>query len=211
MPFTFKDASTVFSIVPFAISESKPGIYPGIFNIPACMDEQEPTRLCIDKPSKHMMMVGGKKDPIAIDTPSYELARSVVDDFLSDQIFSSPEAHPGLIWIQGELSVNEFKTKYMREHVDMIKTQDRWFLKIISETDQDWNKTHNLRVASNQARFAARKFGLDKEWLRDEQIALEHDVCPACSTKNPPRNVICMNCKCVLKPALYEKLQFAGV
>ena len=56
------DISTIFSIVPFAVREFKPGLYPGSFNIEPCLNDKDPQLLKIGA-SEHLMSVGGRKDP----------------------------------------------------------------------------------------------------------------------------------------------------
>lgn len=205
-----KDQSTVFSICPMDINEFKPGIYPGTFLIPACKDETNPQRLLIEKPSVHLMYVGGRKEPIRIPTPSYTIAESIVRDFLDKQIFATPAAHPGICFFQGDISVTDFKTKYIEIYKELIRKQKSWYLEIIRETDRDWNKTHNLRVVSDQAKFAVKYLGLEKEWMSDEVKALDMVNCPACMSKVSPKQIICHNCKCILNKAEADKLAFAS-
>lgn len=204
------DCSTVFSIVPFEINQTKPGIYPGSFNIPACLDESNPIRLLIDKPANHLMMVGGKLEPVVIPVPSYQLAESVVNDFISEQIYASTECKPGITWMQGDILVSDFIKNQSQLHYEMIEMQKKWFLKIIEETDIDWNKFHNPRVAGTVAKFAARKLGLDKEWAKDQVKGLEWVKCPACRQLVDPESVVCSNCKCIVDPIKYKELQFVN-
>lgn len=207
--YTIRDFSTVFSIVPFDILSFKPGIYPGSFNIPKCLNQNEPQSLVVGI-SRHLMIIGGKKDPIAIDTPSYMIARAIVKDFLDAQLFTTPEAAPGITFIQGSVSSEQFRTEHKGLHEQMKAMQKNWFFNLIRETDTDWKKTHNLRVASDQAKFAARFLGLEKEWTRDEIVALEWLECPSCLVKNNPKAVVCNNCRCILNQEEYAKLKFAS-
>ena len=204
-----KDQSTIFSIVPFDIREFKPGIYPGQFNIDRCLDETKPERLLIDKPSKHAMMVGGKKDPIMIDTATYVLAQSVVDDFLSTILFTTPTAKPGLTWIQGNISTREFTN--LEEYKRIKDQQKRWFLNVVKETDKEWVQSkHNVKVVSDIARYAVKCLSLDKEWAYDDVRAMEFIRCPACGTSNNPVVAVCSNCRCILNEEKYKSLKFAS-
>ncbi len=204
----FKDQSTIFSIVPFYIFESKPGIYPGNFSIEACANDKEPSRLLVGK-SLHLMTVGGRKEPIRIETASYQIAQSIVNDFLNGQLWVDEDSKPGICWIQGNISTNIFLLSHKDMYERMLKTQKNWFIKVIKETDNDWRKSHNSHVVTDHAKFAARVLGLKPEWMMQEEIALNFSKCPACNTMNDPQNAICTNCKCILNKAKYETLAFA--
>lgn len=196
------DKSTVFSIVPFPIREDKPGIYPGFFTIQSCLDDSKPESLVIHC-SDHLISSAGRKQPIRVVTPSYEIAKSIVVDFLDGQFFTTPEAHPGITWVQGEISTEEFLSKNKAIYQQMKETQKRWFVLVVNKTQDDWNKYHNSRVVSDQARFAVRALGLDTpEWMTNETIGLEYYTCPACSTKNNPLNIVCSGCSAIFTPAL---------
>lgn len=201
-----KDCSTIFSIVPFEVREFKPGIYPGWFIIPRCEDDDEPSRLLIDRPSKHMMHVGGQKKPIVLETNTATIAKSVVTDFLGSQLYTTADAKPGITFIQGNVSLEEFKVVYSDEYKRIKKSQDRWLLNVIKETDNDWNRYHNLRVVSDHARFAARKFKLDKEWLRDAITALEDVHCIACRSKIDKEAIVCPICRTVQDPIKFKEM-----
>lgn len=203
------DISTVFSIVPFEVFEFKPGLYPGSFKVPACLNDSEPESLVIGA-SEHLMSIGGKKEPIRIMTPSYQIAQSVVTDFLDGQMWTNPDAHPGICWIQGKVAT----TTFLKDHIDIynrIKTkQKNWFVRLCKETDNAWAKTQNHRVVSDQARFASKFLGLDPIWMRAEEIGFTYKKCPACSIANDPANAVCTGCRCILDEEKYKSLKFAS-
>ncbi len=68
------DKSTVFSIVPYLVSQFMPGLYPGRFEIPACLDDSHPQKLTVGA-SEHMMYVADQKKPTRIVTPSFIIAQ----------------------------------------------------------------------------------------------------------------------------------------
>jgi len=208
-PKTVTDCSTVFSIVPFDIRTTKPGIYPGSFFIPACMDATAPSRLFIPQPSTHLMVIGGKKDPIPVPTPSHELARSIVEDFLAEQMWADEDAHPGITYFHGDVSVSEFISTHKQEYDRIKNAQRNWFLRVVEETDNDWNKYHHRRVVSDQAKFAVEFLKLEKDWMKDENLVMKYTDCPACGTKNTPNIVVCPTCRCVLDIEKHKRLVFA--
>jgi len=207
--FTFKDESTVFSIAPFEVYDMKPGILPGNYRIPKCTDAKYPSRLVVSK-GIHIMYVGGRKTPIKIDTPSFQIAKAIVDDCISSQMWCTPGVeNPGLIWFQGDVSEEDFLIKNKNFYDDLIERQRRWFLRICKETDNEWGRYKNHRVVSDTARFASRALGLDPEWMASDEV-YGFNKCPACSTMNDKSNVICSNCKLIFDSEAYKKLTFAG-
>ena len=198
------DKSTVFSIVPFAIDEFKPGIYPGWFKIPGCLDDRKPQTLVIGA-SEHLMVVGGKKQPIRIETPSYQIAKAVVDDFLDGQLYTTPEAKPGICWLQGHVLIDQFLRDHTDKYQQMLANQKRWFINTVQKTDDDWKKFKNSRVVTDTARFAVRALGLTiPEWMSIEEVSMNFVTCPACSTKNNPENIVCSGCKVLFTSALMK-------
>lgn len=206
-----RNKATVFSIVPCPISEFKPGIYPGRFEIDPCYDDEIPKRLVIDKPSTGIIAIGNKESSIAVKIDTYDIAQSIVADYLASAMFSDEECHPGITFVVGEVSTMEFIENHSKIHRDMIASQNRWFLKLVGETDRDWGRyPGNLRVVSAVARFAANYLKLDKEWTKDVKIAMENIECPACRIKNDPKCAVCTNCRCILNSEKYKALTFAS-
>lgn len=201
------DISTVFSIVPFEIREFKPGLYPGNFVIPACLDDSNPQYLHVGC-SEHLMTIGGRKEPTRVVTPSYIVAASIVRDFLDGQLWTTDIGKPGIAWVQGKGSIAAFVEDEI--YVRIKKQQKNWFVQLCKQTDNEWKKQQSYRVVSDQARFAARYLGIEPEWIRTEEVGLTFNKCPACATMNDPQNAICSNCKCVLDKVKYEKLVFAS-
>lgn len=202
-----KDESTIFSIVPHEINEFKPGILPGRFMIPACVDDTKPSRVVVG-PSTWLVTVPGQKKQLRISQASFEIARSIVMDFLDGQLFIDEASRPGIFWMQGNISVVDF---LKRPEYQILKDQQRrWFVLIVKKTEEDWHKYHHHRVVTDQARFAVKALGLPTpEWMTLEEVGLSFNKCPACSTMNDPANIICSNCSCVLQKEKFEKLQFA--
>jgi hypothetical protein len=205
----FKDESTIFSICPTPIFETKPGIYPGTFKIAGCIDDSKPERLLIGS-SHHLMTVGGRKQPVRIETASHVIAASIVRDFLESKINAIPGQCPGIAWVHGNISVSEFIIKHKDVHDRMKDDQKHWFLKLCKDTDNDWAKYHNHRVVVDEAKFAAKLFGLKPEWLTTEEVSLNFINCPSCSTPNNTANAVCTNCRCILNEDKFKSLKFAS-
>ena len=204
---SFVDVSTVFSIAPFEVFATKPGLLPGTYRIPACVDQTKPQRLLV-KSGLHLMQVGGKKHPIRIETASHVIAKSIVDDCINEQLQASSNCHPGLAWIYGDISIEQFTLLHKDVYESILMAQKRWFVARCKMVDNDWSRYHNTRVASDIDKFAARALGLEPEWMKTEEI-LNFNKCVACGTMNDKTNIICSNCKLILDVEKYRKLEFA--
>ena len=208
------DKSTVFSICPFAVNEFKPGLYPGHFIIPGCLDDTKPERIVCGS-SDHLVSVAGRKESLRVTTPSFEVARSVVVDFLDGQLFSTPDSHPGIMWLQGDISLDEFKSKHADKYKQMKDSQRAWFVLVVKKTQDDWNRYHTSRVVTDIARFAVRALGMEiPEWMSVDQMGKEPLRCPACGTINDPNNAWCVNCitggiKVIINVSKAKTLQLA--
>lgn len=203
-----EDTSTVFSIIPFPISEFKPGLYPGQFKIAPCYDVKLPVRLIVT-PSIHYRYVPDNPKPDAVETASYRIADAIVKDYLDGSLWVAPDAHPGITWAHGTLTTEEF---IKRDDYRIIKDkQHKWFLRVFEETSNDWNKIHSYKVVSDPARYAAKYLGKNPEWLTLPPVEQAEPLkCPACSTLNDSSNAVCTNCRCVLNEEKYKKLSFAS-
>ena len=196
------DKSTIFSIAPMAIHEFKPGLYPGKFYIEPCTNDTQPTRLVVGC-SDYLMTVAARKQPIRINTPSYQIAKAIVDDFMDGQLIITTDARPGVCWIQGDVSVIQFVEKNVELYESIRENQKRWFVLVIQKTNDDWKKYHHSRVVTDTARFASRALGIPTpEWMTVQEVAMNFFKCPACATMNDPANVVCSGCKAIFTDAL---------
>jgi hypothetical protein len=208
----YVDISTIVSIYPHALDEYKPGIYPGRFKIPMCMDEENPIIFEV-KPSIHLVQLPDKP-VIQMETPSFRIAEAIVRDFYSavPEVNLASNSKPGIVCLQGQVSLGEFLTKYKTLHTDMKNQQNRWFLDLIKRTDNDWNRYQSHKVVMPMAIFAAKKLGFtaeNKQWLQDAQSILEQPLCPICADVIKTAAVICQ-CGYILKPKEYEKAVSEG-
>ena len=199
--------STVVSIYPFELNEEKPGLLPALYRIAAGT---------FDKPS--ILHVGDARYfiPRALDQPpivAFEsgeiVARALVEDFVKAQLEYTPSAHPGLMWIPGEVDESKVKFKFIEELKDLKVKQDRWFMKLIEKADDDWNKFRHHRSITDVQRRACEFLKLKREWTSVEDSTKFID-CPACMTRIRETVIICPNCHVVINEQLAAKLHFAG-
>lgn len=200
---------TVVSIVPFSISEEKPGLIPNRYNIPAS-DGKEPVCLIV-KEAKHNVYIDDTRGTLPVRDGSDEVARSIVQDFLDSQLGASDGCGPGLFWVVGAWTPEEIKKNFAAELSAARISQQRWFIEICKLADNYWNRHHQHNVINDFQRKAADLLGYrkeDHEWMAPSEI-LKAIRCPACNISISPELVVCTNCKCVLNPEKFKTLQFA--
>lgn len=205
--------STVVSIVPFPILETKPGIYPGIFRIPASKNGI-PEILVIGDSIYHVEV--DENRTITVTSQSESIARSIVNDYVSSNLAFSLEdnAFPGIFWIPGVSDLNSILVTYSERLEQARVSQNNWFTKLVQSADDDWEKTRQHKAISNMSRYAARALNLDRPWLINipqAPLVVESVKCVACDSSVSPVAIVCPNCKCILNMEKYKTLQFADI
>lgn len=207
-----EDVCTLVSIVPFFISEFKPGIYPGRFVIDPCLDSNKPNTLLVG-PSVHFIpqFNGDDEMPaVVIKTSCTDISKSILDDYMKGQMDITPDCCPGLIYLRGKIESQEFMEKHKLLHIEMKKKQFKWFGKLVDRADNDWNRYKRHTVVSDNQRFAAKVLGLKKDWLTQTDSNVVPVKCPGCLTNCSPEAVVCAVCRCILNKEKYDTLNFAA-
>src|SRR5271169_869394 len=151
-------SSTLVSLMPFPIMEEKPGLIPGQFALEACTGR--PSIKVIGQ-SIFYVFIDADRGSFRVVTPSYAVAKSVVNDYLSAQLAATPDAHPAFFWVPGALTVEEVESKYADLIQEKKRVQTNWFVELVRLGDDDWEKTHHHYSISDTQRYAAR--ALDPE------------------------------------------------
>lgn len=200
---------TVVSLVPFAISESKPGLIPRLFKIPAS-DGKEPQVLVV-KDARHNVYIDETRGSLSVRDAADEVARSIVEDFIAGQLAISDGVHPALFYAIGEWNSKDIREKFSDDFNEAMIAQRRWFIEICKIADNDWNRYHQHNVISDFQRKAGELLGYIKEeheWIAPSLI-MASIRCPACNASVASGIVICTNCRCILDSERYKKLEFA--
>lgn len=200
---------TVVSIIPFAITEFKPGLIPGTFHIPAS-DGKVPVCVVVGD-AKHNVYIDETRGSLPVRDASDEVARSIVEDFKDSQLGISDGCHPGIFWVPGSWDAVRVVKELPAELLAASLAQKRWFIEITKIADNDWNRYHQHNVISDFQRKAAELLGYTKEaheWMAPSLI-LASQRCPACNTSVSAGIVVCPNCRCVLDKKRYEEFEFA--
>jgi hypothetical protein len=199
----------VVSIVPFKISETKPGLVPPLYEIEASV-KGEPQILVIGT-AIHYVYIDETRGSLQVRDSSAEVARSIVEDYSSAQLEIGDGIYPGLFWIPGEYSAKEIITKFPDQLAAAKIAQHRWFLKLTQLADKDWNRYHQHNVISDFQRRAAEIIGLSADqhdWM-NQATTLNSTTCPACNALVKIDAVVCSTCRCILNPEKHKTLSFA--
>lgn len=206
-------SATIISIVPFPISEMKPGIYPGNFDIPASKNF-EPEVLVIGDSKYHVSIDENRS--ITVKCVAADVAKSIVEDYIVSNLGFSLEngCWPGLTYELGTFTKSEVKSKFAQKLEALKKNQLNWFKKLVEMADDDWEKTHQHKCISDMQRHAARALNLDRPWIINVTAdSLTKEVltkCGACRSIISSEAIVCPNCKCILDAVKYKALTFAA-
>lgn len=201
---------TVVSLLPFPLAEFKPGLIPGIYNLPPS-DGDVPSILVINE-AKHNVYIDETRGSLGVRDASDEVARSIVEDFLAAQLGVSDGCHPGIFWVVGSWDAEEIPSQFGLELMRAKLAQKRWFVEVCKIADNDWNRYHQHNVISDFQRKAAELLGYTKEsheWMAPS-LVMSSQKCPACSSVVSAGITICPNCRCILDKEKYETLEFAN-
>lgn len=200
------DKSTIVSIFPKEIHETKPTIQPGVFDIPAG-NFNHPAILVVG-PSSWWRDIDEDQPLLEIPQSSIQVADSIVKDYCNGILACDMSTcMPGLFYVPGEWTVDKIKKDHLPLLLKYQEAQKKWFMETVKIADVLWSRSNGNPLAiSNDARLAARELNLNtKPWLQDFQTA-ELVQCVACGNLRNPRFPICPTCKAVVDPELAKRL-----
>jgi hypothetical protein len=200
--------ATIVSIAPFQLINNQPGMTPIRHTIPAADPKVGFSILHVNNGYAH--------EPIPLSDPirmshreiyASDLAYSIIYDRTHNQLSYGPDAYPGLFFVPGHLTVQDVLDKHKVELKKVNETQNNWFMRLVMEADDDWQKYHQHRMITSTQRLAAKSLGLKRDWITvlEPMESPTTIPCPACFTDIHPDSLICANCKTVLKPAEHER------
>lgn len=205
------DVSTVISIFPKEIIETKVTLFPGVFHLTPG-SYLNPSRLVVG-PSSWWKDVGEEQPLLEIPVSSIQIAKSIVDDY-SNGILGCDmgEAQPGLFFIPGEIEIKELLSKHRPQLDRAAQRQRNWYTTLVKLADALWSRSNGNPLAiSDDMRLAARELSFNnKEWLADFQH-VEMARCIACGSMRNPLYPVCPTCKAVVDPEMAKKLNLKFV
>lgn len=205
------DKSTVVSILPKQISERKPTMQPGYFDI-APGTFENPAILVIG-PSSWWREVDENQPLLEIPVSSIQVADSIVRDYENGLLACNmADQTPGLFYVPGDYTVERIKKEHMSLLLKAQAAQKKWFLELVRIADILWSRSNgNPLSISSDARLACKELNIhNKPWLGDIQTA-ELVRCIACGSLRNQQFPICQTCKAIADPEMAKKLniQFA--
>jgi len=200
------DKSTVVSILPKRISERKPTVSPGFFEIaPGTYDN--PAVLVVG-PSSWWREVDDGQPLLEIPVSSIQIADSIVRDYTNGLLACNmADQVPGLFYIPGEFNVENVKKNFKPMLDKALANQKKWFMELIRIADILWSRSNgNPLSISDDARLACKELNItQKPWLGDLQTT-ELIRCVACGSLRNGQFPICQTCKAIADPELAKKL-----
>lgn len=200
------DKSTVVSILPKEIDETKHTIQPGRFIIkPGSYDK--PAILIVGSSSWWKELDEGQP-MLEIPCSSIQVADSIVKDYCNGILACNMgDIMPGLFYIPGAYDIDKIKKEYKQQLDDALFRQRNWYAELVKLADVLWARSNgNPLTISEDMRLAANELNLtNKEWLRDVQV-MELVRCKACGSLKNPAYPICPTCKAIDNPELAKKL-----
>ena len=202
--------STVISLVPFDIREEKPGLLPPRYFIPAS-DMKIPSLLKVGTAS-HYVYLDQDRGSLRVSDPSNEVARSIVEDYVTSQLGVDDTSKPALFWVDDVVVPELVMGKYRSTVNELLEFQKNWFTNVARLADNDWIRYHQHNVVSDFQRDCAKHLGWDPdqhEWMAPRILDILN--CPACGSPIQKNIILCPNCKLILneQAAKEKNLKFA--
>jgi hypothetical protein len=200
------DKSTIVSIFPRMIDETKHTIQPGRFIIPAGSYEK-PSILVVGS-SSWWKEIDEEQPLLEIPNSSIQVADSIVNDWCNGLLgCNMSDIMPGIFWVPGEFTEIVIKTKYKNLMDKALANQRRWYEALVKMADSLWARSNGNPLAiTNDMRLAVQELNLaSKDWMQDFST-ISKSNCPACGFMINPAYPVCSNCKNILDKDKAEKL-----
>lgn len=185
--------ATVVSLLPFQISEKKPGLIPEDYVL-LPSDGKTPSVLVIPDNVECPIYRGGEMPPFRAPVRAEALAKGIVECYNQSQWGYETDCHPALFWVPGKWTPNEVVLRFKKEIDDAKRAHNKWCVQLVRFADDDWNKNHRHKTISELQRYAARTLGLTgKEWYSEPEPETLIE-CPSCTSLIPARAKKCKVC-----------------
>lgn len=201
------DKTTIVSIYPRRIKETKHTLQPGEFVIEP--GSYEKPSLLVVGPSSWWREIDENQPLLEIPVSSIQIADSVVNDYCNGLLgCNMNDAMPGLFIIPGEHNIISIKKEYQKLLDKANEKQRKWFSELVRIADTLWARTNgNPLTIGDDMRLAAQELRLeDKPWLGDF-TTMKMVNCIACGNMNNSNVIVCPNCKVVLDRKRFDELK----
>ena len=210
-PDRYEDISTVITMLPVPLTETKPGLHPGSFLIPAVRNPMKDVAVVHIARAKFPVYIDENRPALIVPEPSDIVAESICRDYrVAVMDYEPGRAEPGLFWVKEKWSIEEVLSGssevLTRELKKYRELQIEWFKRMVSRADDEWARIRQRRAISDLQRHAAVALGLtDKEWNINTIVEKALDVCKFCRTPVAREAMVCGNCGGVLDLERYRK------
>lgn len=199
------DKTTIVSIYPSEIIETKPTISPGRFVIPP--GTYENPAIVIVGPSSWWREIDEEQPLLEIPVSSIQVADSIVKDYCNGVLgCNMADAMPGLFYLPGEFVIADVRKSYKHELDAALSRQRNWYSNLIKLADALWARSNGNPLAiSDTMRLAAKEMNVQKDWMKDFKMV---DVvrCRACGGLRNPMFPVCPTCKAIDDPSKAKEL-----
>lgn len=206
-PVNPMDKSTVVSIYPVDLDETKITLQPSNYKIPAGSIEK-PSLLVVGSAS-WWREVDETQPLLEIPVSSVLVAESIVRDYANGLFMCDMDSRmPGLFFIMGEISLEKLKKEYQNQLLAAERKQKEWYRALVNQADVHWARTNgNPLSVSDLQRLAANELGMkDKPWMTNFIQPTSLQNCPACGALWNKQFPICQTCKTIVNPKQFEAL-----
>jgi hypothetical protein len=201
------DVSTIVSILPVPVDESKPGLLPAQYIIPSVKNPLEDVEVLHVYRAHFPVYLDENRPALIVPAPSDTVAEAFCRDYKgSMQEYTPGIAEPGLFWTKGYVEKNDVKTQLPLELDEARSMQLQWFKRLVDVADDDWGKYHIRRMISTIHRLACNTLKLEREWNSDLVIEknLAMKPCKFCRADLHPEAIICQYCRGIIDMVKYQ-------
>lgn len=156
--------ATVISVVPFPIKEAKPGMIPPEFYIPAAEEGSISTLgvgLC-----QCYIYLDADRGSIPFTEFAGTVAKSIVNDYCNAQLeYRGDHCKPGLFWVPKKVTKEQALKEYASEIAQARRAQREWFIRLVRNADDSWNRVKKHSEISDIQRLACKLLNVKRDWL----------------------------------------------
>lgn len=203
-------ACTIVSLCPYPITEYKPGLIPGFYDLPKS-DTITPQVLVV-KEAKHFVYLDSGRGSLPVLSAPEKVANSIVRDYIDGQMGATDTAKPAVFFVPGALTANQVIKRYSPQIELYLQWQKNWLHALVKQADDDWNRYHAHKYISDNQRVALSLLGLSASshpWASLES-AINSEKCLGCLTQLQTGQKICHQCKMIQHLSTADKFVFAG-
>lgn len=204
-PVNPMDKTTIVSIYPSEIIETKVTISPGRFVIPA--GSYEAPAIVVVGPSSWWREIDEDQPLLEIPVSSIQIADSIIKDWCNGILgCNMADAMPGLFYVPGTHDLKDIRTNFKHELDNALARQRNWYSTLIKLADALWARSNGNPLAiSDSMRVAAKEMNLTKDWMKDFKM-VDMARCKACGQLLNPLYPVCPTCHAINDPVKAKEL-----